>query len=260
MYDHIIGYDIGTRFIKVCIIKKSTIVSFAVSRFGSEIDSAIDRTRKEAMKKANLHFWDIKGSASTGYGGSFIKNATVNIENDACIAKAAKTLNPESNTIIDVGALFIHVVNVDCNGRAIDSIKNEKCAAGSGKFLETITEALELSLEELTREVAKSQNPYKITNTCAVFAESEVISKVNQGKKREDILAGLIHSISAKITTMVKRIGIEGPVHITGGLGKIEIFRETLKQHLERDVVVLDCDYQIAAAYGAALIEEMRTQ
>jgi predicted CoA-substrate-specific enzyme activase len=255
-----IGYDIGTRFIKICIVKNGRIISYTITEYGPDIKSSIHKAYKEVMSKAKINSWNIKNTAATGYGDAFVKKARVKVNNEVCIARAAYKLNPEVKTIIDVGALFIHTVKIGKNGLILDSMENEKCAAGSGKFLETITKAVELPFEDLSNEVSKSQNPYNVTISCSVFAESEIISQVNQGRSREDILSGLVHSIASKVKTMVERMGKETPIFITGGLSKIEIFKKVLEEHLGCGVGRLDCDSQILSAFGAGLIAEEKVR
>jgi len=249
-----IGYDIGTRFVKTCIVENEKIIGASVQEAGRSIDKAIDTARDAALQMAGKKRRKIKGSATTGFGGNMVKRANFRVNIESCLAKAGYHLNQEVRTVIDIGGLFIHVVTIGKNGRLTDSCKNEICAAGSGKFLELVSSAVELPMSSISESALTSSTPYELGSSCAVFAESEVISQVNAGRNSSDIIAGVIHSIAAKVATLTNRVDAKDKIAIAGGVAKIDALRNILATVLDKEIVPLPIDDQLLAAYGAALL------
>lgn len=249
-----LGYDIGTRFVKACIVEDTDILGSACLEIGNDFRKTLQSVKSAVIKKAGIHGFSIKKIVSTGYGTSLVKESHYKPGVASCIACAACHLDKEVRTIVDVGGLFINVISVDEQGTVRDSLEVEKCAAGSGKFLETIAAAIEIPLADISEIACTSQNPYAMTSGCAVFAESEVISQVNTGARKEDILAGLISSIVSKTTAMLVRSDAQDKIVVTGGVTKFAAFKVFLERELKKEVFCLDLDPQFAAAYGAALM------
>ncbi len=248
-----LGYDVGTRFVKTCIVENENILGASVSETGGNIKKTIDETTQAALKAAGLKKRKIKSTCATGYGANFVKRASYAINEEVCIAKAAYRIDKNIKTVIDTGGLFINVASLNGDGTLEDATQNDKCAAGSGKFLEIISEAVRIPISSISESALKSSTPYALTNSCAVFAESEVITQVNAGTDSSDIIAGIIYSIASKIETLVNRIEAKDKMAVVGGVAKIDAFRIILEKVLKKEFVDLPIDYQIAAAYGAAL-------
>ncbi|MGD0280264.1 MAG: acyl-CoA dehydratase activase [Smithella sp.] len=249
-----LGYDVGTRFVKACIVKDTEIIGSSCIEIGNNFKTIVKAAKARAMKQAGVYCFSIRKTVSTGFGTSLVRERNHKLGVASCIACAAYHLDKDVRTVVDIGGLFINVINIDDRGGVLNFSEVEKCAAGSGKFLETISNAIEIPLTDISDIALKSQNPYSMTSGCAVFAESEVISQVNTGAQKEDILAGLVSSIVSKTAAMIVKSGAEGKIVITGGVTKFDVFEVFLKRELNREVFHLSLDPQLAAAYGAALI------
>jgi len=249
-----IGYDIGTRFVKACLVEDENMLGFSIQEAGIGISESIEAARNSALRMAGIKKRKIKKIAATGFGGNMVKKAHKRATIESCLAKAGGLLNEKVRTVIDIGGLFIHVVTIGNDGRIDDFCKNEICAAGSGKFLELVSSAVELPVSSISESALKSSTPYELGSSCAVFAESEVISQVNSGRNSNDIIAGVIASIAAKVATLTNRIDAKEKIAIAGGVSKIEAFRNILANVLKKEIVPLSIDYQIVTAYGAAML------
>jgi predicted CoA-substrate-specific enzyme activase len=252
-----LGYDIGTRFVKACIVEDTRIIGSSCIEIGNNFKQTLKSVKSEVIKKAGIHGFSIKNIVSTGFGTSLVKESHHTLGVASCIACAAYHLDREVRTIVDIGGLFINVISIDDNGNILDFYEVEKCAAGSGKFLETISAAIEIPLGSISDIALKSRNPYTMTSGCAVFAESEVISQVNTGAQKENILAGLISSIVSKTSAMLDRSDAKDKIVLTGGVSKFSAFKVFLERELKKEVFYLPLDAQLAAAYGAALIPSL---
>lgn len=251
-----LGYDIGTRFIKTCIVKDKKIISTSCLDIGNDLAQSIKNAKKNALSSSDLRNYNIKKTNITGFGAELIKKKGNVVNNALALASSVHLLDKNIRTIVDAGGLFISVININENGKVIGMTEIEKCAAGSGRFLETISGSLELPFCDISESAYKSKVPYEISTGCAVFAESEVISHVNRGGKREDIIAGIIKSIVSKVITSIKRSSAEDKIALVGGVSKIEAFRTMLQDELNREIVLLPVDLQIVGAYGAAILAE----
>lgn len=190
----------------------------------------------------------------TGYGRVKIPFANINISEITCHGRGAHHFLPTVRTIIDVGGQDCKAIKIDENGKLLDFAMNDKCAAGTGRFLEVMAKALETSLDELGPLSLKSKRPALITAQCSVFAESEVVSLVAEGKNVVDIIAGIHQSIASRIVALVNRIGMEPDLTMTGGVAKNIGVRKALEEKLGFEIKQMPVDPQIIGAIGAALI------
>jgi len=245
------GIDMGTRFLKICLCENDKIIHKLTSPTGKDV---LNLSFKKILKESNLKKKDIQRIVATGYGANFVSKAAFSMSDAPCIARGGFKFDNSVNTIIDAGGLFIRAVNISNKGFVDDSIINEKCAAGSGKFLEMIAKSINISMEEISKLAEKSKNPIDITSSCAVFAESEVISRVNTGATREDVIAGVINSIASRAATLIKKIQPGKNIYLTGGLSKIEGFRIALMKKSNLEIKTFDNEPDIVQAYGAALL------
>ncbi len=249
-----LGYDIGTRFVKACLVRDTEIIGSSCLEIGKNFKNTLKSVKSEALNKAGIRGFRINRVVSTGFGASLVRERRHQLGIAPCIACAAFHLDPEIRTIVDIGGLFINVISLDDRGHVQDFYEVEKCAAGSGKFIEVIATAIGIPLGEISDIALLSSNPYAMTSGCAVFAESEVISQVNTGARREDVLAGLIGAVVSKTSSMLVRSEARDKIVLTGGVTRIPAFMSFLERELKREVFMLDLDPQMAAAYGAALI------
>jgi (R)-2-hydroxyacyl-CoA dehydratese activating ATPase len=250
------GFDIGTRFIKVCLVKNSSIISYEINEPHKNISEVIKETYLSAVKKAKINRKKINKKIATGYGSNLVKKCDFTLPEFPCLARAAFILDREIRTVIDIGNLFINVTTIDQNGHLDDSVSNPKCAAGSGKFLEIISEALEIPFNQISNNITDVTKCYNITSSCAVFAESEIISQINLGVNSNDILAGVIKSIVLKTSSLLDEINAMEKIALVGGVSSISEFKNFFESITKKKTVIIPINPQIVAAYGAALIAQ----
>lgn len=249
----VVGIDIGSLTSKVVIMDESHIRGYAILRSGLNIKTTVANCLKEAFKDTGLKQESVKKIVATGYGRANIPIAEKTVTEITCHAKGAYWLNPDIRTVIDIGGQDSKVISISDQGQVVDFMMNDKCAAGTGRFLEVMAQALDVELEELGECSMKSKTRINISSMCTVFAESEVISLIAEGCRKEDIIRGLHEAITNRIYSMANRLHIESKVALTGGVAKnkgiINAFQKKIKGRL-----YLPPEPQIVGAIGAALI------
>ena len=190
---------------------------------------------------------------ATGYGRLNVVGVDEDISEISCHARGAVHVNPAVQTIVDIGGQDCKVISVNKKGRVVDFQMNDKCSAGTGRFFEVMTRVLDCSFEELSAEALKSTNPRQISKQCSVFAESEVISLVNNNVPLCDISAGIHDSIARRILGMIFKIGLEPEVGLTGGCAQNPALVAALEKLLKVKLAKFDVNPQIMGALGAAL-------
>lgn len=248
-----LGVDIGAVSAKALLMQENIIIAYEVLDTGPNIGKIADKVVKKVLDKASVDFNDLKGIVATGYGRISVPFADKRITEITCHARGVHDLIPEVRTIIDIGGQDSKGMRVDDAGNVVDFVMNDKCAAGTGRFLEVMASALELKVDDLGLISLESENPCQISNVCTVFAESEVISLRAEGKSREDIIAGIHKSIACRIGAMMSQIGKEEPVVLTGGVAKNKGVVKALESELKISIRIPE-NPQITGALGAALI------
>ncbi|MCS7140202.1 MAG: acyl-CoA dehydratase activase [Candidatus Nezhaarchaeota archaeon] len=248
-----VGIDAGASATKAVIInEREEIISYAIVPSGVNFKASAEEALKKALEKGNLTERAVLHVVSTGYGRELV-NANATFSEIICIARGVSKLIPEARTIIDVGGQDSKAIRIDLSGRVLDFVMNDKCAAGTGRFLEVMANILRRSIEELGSLHLKSSNPIKISSTCTVFAESEVISYISRGRPIEDVIAGLHYAIAERVLTMASRIGLEREVVLTGGVAKNLGFVEAISSKMGFKPLIPK-EPQIVCAFGAALL------
>ncbi len=250
------GVDVGALTTKVVILEDGKIGSYAISRTGVEVKKSVEDVFNLALKKLGISREQVKSITATGYGRNIatVFLADKKVTEITCHAKGAKWLFPTCRTVIDVGGQDSKVIRLDKNGKVVDFAMNDKCAAGTGRFLEVMANALEVNLSELGKLSLQSKNKVNITSTCTVFAESEVISLLAEGKSKVDIIAGLHDAIATRLAGLVGNVGGVVPdVVMTGGVAKNIGIIKALEKKLNCKILLPD-EPQIVGALGAALI------
>ena len=197
---------------------------------------------------------------ATGYGRTAVSFIGHNMSEITCHARGARWLDPRIRTVIDIGGQDVKAIAISPTGKVADFGMNDKCSAGTGKFFEVMARTLDCSVPELAQVALRSTAPTMISSQCSVFAESEVISKINQGVSREDLAGGIHVSIAKRLFVMLQRVGIQREVVLTGGCAKNEALRMALQRMIDVDLEVLPTDPQIAGALGAALFARDRAR
>lgn len=245
------GIDSGSATTKAVLLSGVKLVASVVLPTTFDLLSAAENAYKSVLAEAGIDRESVSGVYATGYGRNSIKFADKTVSEITAHAMGVHYLYPDVSGIIDIGGQDSKIILVH-DGRVTDFLMNDKCAAGTGKFLEYTAKALEVPLEELGPLALASEKPASVTSMCTVFAESEVISLRARGFKKEDIAAGLIESIARRVAVMVRQVGLKQNVAFVGGVAKNEGIKVFLEKELEISLYVPP-EPQITGALGAAL-------
>ena len=252
---YFLGVDIGSAFSKAAVLAGGELISYHIIPSGGNYKLTADEVVTGALAKADLSLADIACTVATGYGGSNVSFAHRLITDISCQSRGVFHLFPSVRTVVDIGGQFSRVIKLDDRGRAKAFLMSEKCAGGSGRFLQIIAHVLQIDLKEIGPLSLKSKKKISFNTGCAVFSETEAISRIAEGAATEDILAGVHRALAAKIQNLVERLGIEQDVALTGGgakdIGLVRSIEDTLKVN-----TLVPEEPQIVAALGAALIAE----
>jgi len=246
------GVDIGSLTAKAVILQDTNILGYSIIPAGPDVVKVAEHTLTMALDKAGLGRDHLAAIVSTGYGRAKVPLASKAVTEITCDAKGAHYLFPETRMVIDIGGQDSKVISLDREGRVIDFAMNDKCAAGTGRFLEVMAQALEIDLNQLGPVSLKHKKSVVISSMCTVFAESEVISLIAEGYPKEDILNGLHQAIASRVAAMAQSLRVENMVTLSGGVAKNTGVVKALEQSLKVKVKV-PLEPQIIAALGAAI-------
>ena len=247
------GIDSGSTSTDVVILDKDqNIVTGIILPTGAGAAIGAERALEEALKDAGLQRGDIDAMVTTGYGRTAISDGDKSITEITCHARGAHFLNPEVRTVIDIGGQDSKVIRLDENGAVANFVMNDKCAAGTGRFLEMMARTMEMSLDDMGKAGLSYKEDITISSMCTVFAESEVVSLIAQNKATDDIVHGLNKAVASKTAALAKRVGGEERYMMTGGVSKKQGLVKTLEEKLGTTLVISD-KAQLCGALGAAL-------
>jgi predicted CoA-substrate-specific enzyme activase len=249
---YFLGIDIGAVSAKAVILKDRDLIAMTIVDTGPHVVRVADVVLQQVLKDAQIVFDDLQGIVATGYGRIAVPFAGKKITEITCHARGVHHLIPEAKTIIDIGGQDSKGIRLDEEGTVQDFVMNDKCAAGTGRFLEVMAKALNLHIDDLGTISQTSRNPCLMSSVCTVFAESEVVSLRAEGRKREDIVAGLHNAIASRISAMISQIGCEDQIVLTGGVAQNKGVLKSLEDELTMSVHVPE-NPQITGALGAAL-------
>lgn len=248
------GIDIGAITAKAALFsEEGELVATVVIPAGYDRSQAAGRVLSLAMAQVGLNQQHISRLAATGYGRVQVPDADRIITEISCHARGAHWLCPTVATVIDIGGQDSKGIAVGPMGKVMDFVMNDKCAAGTGRFLEVMAHALEVDLDRFGELSLAAKGQVSISSTCTVFAESEVVTHMAGGVAREEIIAGIHESIAARVVSMVQRIPLRDTIVLTGGVVKNVGVVNSLRNRLGHEVFVPDLA-QMAGAIGAALI------
>ncbi|MBN1365642.1 MAG: hypothetical protein JW976_12600 [Syntrophaceae bacterium] len=253
------GLDIGTRVIKACIVDNGKLIGWSKSGLNDRIDRVIKKAYSSALDRAGIRKSKVGKILATGYCSEMLSGKIQPVSEALCISKAAYFFDDKIRTIIDIGGLSINIVTIDDSGHLKDTISNYRCAAGSGKFLEMVSKATEISMSSISSSVITSRRPCSIKSNCAVFAESEIISRINAGHDGNDIVASVLYSIASRAVTLLEKINAPDDISLIGGVSKVDVLRLILEELAARKITTLPAEPQIISAFGAALIAQGKT-
>ena len=247
------GVDVGSTQTKAVIIDEGgRIVARCLVETGANVTAAAQNAFDAACASGDIAAADVRYVVGTGYGRYRVTFGDKQVTEISCHGRGAVHMFPATRTVIDMGGQDSKAIRVGADGEIVDFCMNDKCAAGTGRFLGAAASALELGLDRLGPTALMGTKAVKISTTCTVFAESEVLAWMGRGKKIEDILLGVHQSIAGRSAGLARRVGIEEEVTFTGGVAKNEAMIRTLTQALGVPVNVSE-DSHYMGALGAAL-------
>ena len=250
-----VGMDIGSITTKAAVMIDGRLLGTKVIFTGYSAEKSGNKAFEEILDDLKMQRSAISRIVSTGYGRNSIKFADTAITEITCHAAGAHYLDSSTRSIIDIGGQDSKAIVIDAKGKVKDFAMNDKCAAGTGRFLEVMARALEVDLDEFGSLSLSADSPSKISSLCTVFAESEVISLISKGEKRENIIAGIHESIAARVIAMARRIGVTSPIMMTGGVAKNGGVVAALEKKLGASIVVSH-NAQENGAIGAAFLAQ----
>jgi len=253
------GVDIGSSTSKVVILRDSEILGYSIVPTGAESVNSAHKALDEVLVSTGLSLEQLGYVVATGYGRIIVPFAHETVTELTCHARGANWLFPSARTILDMGGQDCKAISCNENGRVVNFIMNDKCAGGTGRFLEMIAEVLNVPLQEIGGLSLESQHAILFNTICAVFAKTEAISYLRNGIAKSDILAGLHEAIATRSLNLLKRVSIQQDFSITGGIAKNRGMVEKLKEKVGLEPLLCE-DPQIIGALGAALFARERSQ
>lgn len=255
----VLGIDLGSGYSKAVVLEDGVVRSYAVIPSGGDYREAGSAVAKEALDRAGITRANVVRTVAAGYGGSMVDFADDTATDISCHATGVHHLFPSVKTVMDVGAQYSRAIRLDDEGRIANFIMNEKCAGGSGKFLQVAARILHMKVSDIGELSLKAQKPVEFTTGCAVFAESEAVSRISEGASPADILAGIHNAMASKIVTLAMRVGLAPDYAITGG-GAMDIgLVNSIGAELGTKPFV-PAHPQTTAALGAALLAWKQTK
>ncbi len=247
------GVDVGSTQTKAVVIdEQGEIIARGLVDTGANVVQAAQNAFDQAITSENIQLEEVEYVIGTGYGRYRVTYGNAQVTEISCHGRGAVHLFPETRTVVDMGGQDTKAISVSESGEIVDFCMNDKCAAGTGRFLGAAAAALAIPLNDLGDTALKSSRPVKISTTCTVFAESEVLAWLGKGKKVEDILWGVHKSIATRSAGLMRRVGVNRDITFTGGVSRNAAMVTALEEKLGAPLNVSDqCHY--IGALGAAL-------
>jgi (R)-2-hydroxyacyl-CoA dehydratese activating ATPase len=248
-----IGLDIGSITTKIAVMNSEGVVYTNVSFTGYNAEKAWRKMLKETLERMQLKESSVDRIVATGYGRSCVSIADKTVTEIKCHAQGARFYMDTAQSVIDIGGQDSKFIRIDKDGNVADFVMNDKCAAGTGRFLEVMARALEIDLDDFGKLSLRARKASSISSMCTVFAESEVISLIAKGESRENIVAGIHESIANRLQSMINRSGIAQPAILTGGVAQNIGIQTALEKKLKIKLHVPKTA-QVNGAIGAAIL------
>ncbi|MEN8247109.1 MAG: acyl-CoA dehydratase activase [Thermodesulfobacteriota bacterium] len=247
------GVDIGAATAKAVILKGGQILSALVIPTGSSVKEAGQEVMNKALKEAKMTMDDIAFIVATGYGRKSVDFANDVITEISCHAKGVNLLIPTARSVIDIGGQDSKVIEINEQGKVANFVMNDKCAAGTGRFLEVMANVLGTDIAKIGSISLQGEKPCQISNTCTVFAESEMVSLRAEGESRENLLAGIHLAMAHRVAIMGHTVGLKEEIVFTGGVAQNIGMKIALHKRIDKENRVPE-QPQIIGALGAAFI------
>ena len=248
-----IGIDVGSTTTKAVLLdaKRNVIAQYLLAT-GASAQKSVQKCL-DALRKSSRQDLTAVSAISTGYGRRQALKAMKSVTEITCHSIGVHHLNPGIRTLFDIGGQDSKVIRISTDGRPLDFELNDKCSAGTGRFLEVMARVLEVSIDELGNLSMKAKRPSAISSTCTVFAESEVIGRIGSGESPSNIAAGVHKAMASKIATLSQRVGVKSPVSVTGGVALNPGFLYYLAQAIQTELWIPK-EPQYTGALGAAIL------
>ncbi len=255
------GIDVGGKNVHIVVKKDGQILGKITGPTGIKKAEAVEQLYNEVLKKAGLTRKDVERVVATGSAAKRVAFANGTIPDAAADARGVIKLIPSARTVIDVGAEEGRSIKISPEGKVLDFAINEKCAAGTGAFVEAMSRALEVSVDEMSKITFQSTQTLSTNAQCAVFGESEVVSLIHQKTPKPDIARAVMNAIAGRVASFARLVGLEKDVVMVGGMAKNAGFIDSLKKNIEMDVLVPeDPDYMGALGAAEAAIAGVYTE
>lgn len=248
-----IGIDIGSAYSKGVIIKDFELAAAHVIISGANYRKSAEVIRTELIRQVNLSQHDIASTVATGIGADNVHFAGRTASDIVCTARGISNIFPQARTVIDVASQSSKVIRLSGEGKVVNFAVSEKCAGGSGRFIEVIANVLRTDLNDFGALSARSKHPITFSTGCAVFGESEAITRISEGIPKEDIAAGVNKALAGKISSVVKKLKLEEPCAICGGGALSNALVKTVEDELNTTLLVPQ-NPRLMTALGAAII------
>jgi len=248
------GVDVGSVQTKAVIIDGNLIVQGrGIVHSGANLARAARHALLEALREAEVAECDLTYIMGTGYGRFVIPFAHNNATEPACHAQGAVYRFPKTRTVLDIGGQDTTAIKIDSFGNVLDFAMNDKCAAGTGRFIESISDLLGMSVEQISETERRESKIVRLADACGVFAEAEIISHLEQGRSIEDILEGVFDGLANRMVGLLQRVGIEEEITLTGGVSGNRAMVSAVEAKLGRSVNS-GVDGVYVGALGAAIL------
>jgi predicted CoA-substrate-specific enzyme activase len=247
------GVDVGSTQTKAVVIDEAQgIVGRSLIDTGANVVLAAEHAYAKAIEASDIREVEVEYVVGTGYGRYRVTFGNAQVTEISCHGRGAVHMFPDTRTVLDMGGQDTKAIRVSAGGEIVDFCMNDKCAAGTGRFLGAAAAALDIALDDLGPTALESQRPVRISTTCTVFAESEVLAWLGKGKKIEDILWGVHQSIASRSAGLLRRVGIDEQVTFTGGVTRNVAMIRALEERLELRLNVSEESHYMGAL-GAAM-------
>lgn len=249
------GIDVGSTTTKAVVLTENGLISYSVQASGIDIPEIAEKVIKDSLDKLNLSFQDIDKIVATGYGRISLPFSTKAITEITCNAAGVHHIFPHATLVVDIGGQDSKAIKMNDQGRVLQFAMNDKCAAGTGKFLEVAAQTLGISVDDMGEISQAAKNRIIISNTCTVFAQSEIVSLIARKTNKEDIAAALHESIVSRVLGLIVSVDPQpqADIVLTGGVAKNIAIAKLLERMLGRKVLVPE-NPQIVTALGAAIL------
>lgn len=252
----ILGLDIGSLFVKAVVLEGGEVVASAVRDTTGNVSDELDALIEEMLGEAGLNRDDVACVGVTGRGADAYVDADLQASDISCIGAAVRRYMPDTNLVLDMGGQSITSMLLDDDGSIVDFMRNDKCASGSGKFLEVMSGAMGVGMDQLDEVASHSQKKVAISSQCGVFVESEIITHVNEGEEVADIVAGLCESVAKILISQAVKFGFQDDYTFTGGVATLDAVTSRATSRIRGSYQPFPFNPRFAGAIGAALLAE----